>query len=145
MKHFLVYLNCSQTNLVDRPTQMFYIWISVCWYLNDTTGQPAHMQTHLRYVDVCFVSEADLIVGGIVGVVHLSNWWSQRLHIQFSYYCGLPVCLHKTQPGRPPRPGAGGNVFILHYHQDQEQHQHHHHHHYQQIAILVFCYAPPLS
>ena len=32
------------------------------------------MQTHLRYVDVCVVSEANLVVGGIVGVVHLSNW-----------------------------------------------------------------------
>lgn len=32
------------------------------------------MQTYLWYVDVCVVSEADLVVGGIVGVVHLSSW-----------------------------------------------------------------------
>ena len=67
-------MNCSQTNLVDRPTQLFYIWVFVCRYLKDTAGQSTDMQTYLWYVDVCVVSEADLVVGGIVGVVHLSSW-----------------------------------------------------------------------
>jgi len=76
------------------------------------------VQPSLWYVDVCVVSEADLVVGGIVGVVHL-----------YASIKRNQVALLNLGPGAMC-------LSCKHYHQ---------HHHYQRFLILVICYAPLLS